>query len=354
MGFEDTLRNIAGTLLRFSAFSAHALLFGLIAILILVLRPSFAGLDSEEWATGRRRLAARLEALVRACLVGSALATALILLLQSALISELGTGEVEADSFLSVLETSFGQWLALRFPVLAGLAVLLIGRIRNGALLGAGDDERAPGAVWWIVWAALSGLLLATSTFSGHSAVAVPRTGAIVNDIIHLASGAVWFTGVIVLAIVLPDGWLGKAKVDRLQLLSPAVTRFSQVAVVAITVVAITGTVNSFLHVGSFSDFWEESYAQTLGLKIGLFFGILALGGINHFVLKRQLEKARDQREPTGAQSTFRKIIAAELVIAVTLMAMTGLLVGLSRTKQGADLPVPETGTAVDDAVSEG
>src|SRR5688500_11073013 len=106
MGFEDEFRNVAFTLLRFTAFSAHAFLFGLIPILLLVLRPAFAGLPDDEWRQGRKYLSSRLEGMVRACLIASPLATVLILLLQSALVSELGTGEVGLDSLESVLGTT--------------------------------------------------------------------------------------------------------------------------------------------------------------------------------------------------------------------------------------------------------
>jgi len=354
MGFEDELRNIALTLLRFGAFTSHALLFGLIPILVLVLRPSFAALDASEWKRGRARLARRLEGLLRSALIGSVVTTLLIVLLQSALISELDEGEVSSDSFLSVLETTFGQWLALRIPLAIALAVLLVGRVRQWSHRlpddrATGDqrsrEERGPGLVWWSSWGLLSLALLATTTFTGHAAVATPRLVAIVNDVVHLATGAAWFAGVVVLAVVLPDGWIGRDKVDRVQLLAPAVARFSRVAFVSITIVAITGTVNSLLHVGNLDDLWDTTYGQALALKIGLFLAILALGGINHYFIRNELERARAERTDTSARRTFRKTIAAELIVALALMVMTGLLTGLARTKSTPTPPPPDVAT---------
>ena len=329
---EDQLRTIALTLLKFSVFAAHAYLFGLIFVLLFVLRPTFNGL-SGDWDRGRRRLALRLEGFVRASLVASLVGTALLLLLQSALVSELSTGEVTGDSIMSVLEARYGQWLAVRVPLLAALAILLVGRVREWALQVHDERKPGPSMIWWLAWGLLSLALLLTSSMSGHATVASPTWLSVTNDLIHLASGSVWFAGVVLLATVLPDGWIGRERVDRLDLLSPVVLRFSKVALVSVTIVAITGTLNSFLHVDKLADFWEESYGRALGLKIILFVGILALGGINHYYVRNKLERARAEREPSGSQRLFRKTIGTELAIALSIMLLTGLLVGLARTK---------------------
>lgn len=344
MAAEETLRQVALTLLRFSAFSAHAVLFGLVPVILLVLRPSFAELPADEWDPGRRSLAARLEGLVKAALIASAVATALFLLLQSALVSELANGEVTTGTFLSVLETTFGQFYALRFPFLAALAVLLVGRVREWSLHrplsegGAGDAGRGPSAVWWVSWALLGVGLLATSTFSGHAQVATPRLVSLANDLLHLVVVGTWFTGIVVLAVALPDGWIAPGA-DRLRLLAPTIGRFSRVALVTIVLAAVTGTINSFLHLGRFADLWSSGYGRTLGIKIILFVGILVLGGINHLYVRDKL--AQHDGESEGARRLFRRTIATELVIALALMAATGLLTGLGRTKTNPPPPPP-------------
>ena len=110
-------------------------------------------------------------------------------------------------------------------------------------------------------------------------------------------------------------------------------SRFSKLALVSIGIVTITGTLNSFLHVGKLADFWNESYGRTLALKILLFLGVLALGAVNHFYVRDKLEAAREKREPTDSQRLFRRTIGIEIAIALSIMMLTGLLVGLARTK---------------------
>lgn len=347
MGVLEDLRSVAYTLARFTGFSANALLFGLVPVTLLVLRPAFAGLSGRDWDRGRRRVAARIEGLVQAALIASAAATAIALLLQALLVAQLNHRGLDMDTFSSSLATTFGRWYLLRFPLLAGLTVVLLGKVRASLLAGAGDRGRAPGAAWWWSWGAFGLALLATSSLSGHAAVATPRLVSLTNDVVHLASGAVWFTGIIVLAVVLPEGWSRRASGERLALLSPAVVRFSQVALVAISIVAVTGTVNSFLDVAALDDLWDTGYGRTLAVKIGLFLLVLALGGINHFFLRARLEGA--QRTPddldrgVGAARFFRKTIAAELAIALGLMGLTGLLVGEARTKESVVVGPPAT-----------
>ena len=334
MSFEDVLRDVAFTMARFTAFAAHALLFGLVVILIFVLRPSFKALGGPEWDRGRARIADRLEGLVQASLMASVVATLIVVLLQSILNAEIRGDDIDVDSLLAVFETSFGQWSALRLPLAVGLSIMLVRRVRDWSMAGAGDSRPAPSPTWWLAWAGMALGLLATSSLSGHAAVATPRWVSLPNDLIHLASGSVWFTGVIVLSVILPSGWRAAGSDGRLRLLAASVERFSHVAMVSIGIVAVTGTINSFLHIGKLADFVDTGYGKALFVKILFFFGILALGGVNHYFVSARLQKAVADGTPTASQRLFRKTIAVELAIALTIIGVTGLLVGLSRTKE--------------------
>jgi copper transport protein len=325
-------------MLRFSVFAGSALVFGLVPILALVLRPAFAGLDDSAWATGRKRVARRLEGLAQAGLVAAGTATAVLLVLQAGLVTELGSRDMGLDSMRSVFETSFGQWYGIRFPLIAGLAILLTGRVAEWSLATPESLGRArgPGLIWWGTWSALAIALLATSSFSGHAAVASPRFAAILNDIIHLAAGATWFTGIVSLAIVLPDGWRGRGAVDRLQLLAPAVVRFARVALISVSIVALTGLANSLLNVSSPADLINSGYGRTLALKLFAFAVVLGLGAINHWMVAKRLDRALRESAPGAAVKTFRRAIAAELAAALIIMSLSGVLVGLPKTKSSA------------------
>ena len=331
MGFEEILRSVSFALVRFTSFTAHAFLFGTAVVTLFVLRPALSS-----GGVGRAsavRLATRLEGFTRASLVASLTATSIGLLLQALLVAEFEGGEVTASSFDAVFATTFGQWYLLRLPLLAGAAVLLVGRVGQVALRGAADDEDAPSPAWWSGWLAIGSLLLSTSTFSGHAAVASPQIVALVSDVVHLAAGAIWFTGIIVLALILPDAWRGEEEQTRIDLLAPAVTAFSRVALISILVVGVTGTINSFLNIGDPSDLFGTGYGRAVAAKIILFLAVVALGGINHLYVRSRLDLAKRNRSSNGASRIFQRTIAVEVALAIGLMSVTGVLVGMARTR---------------------
>lgn len=329
MGFEETFRNVAFTCVRFLAFSAHAFLLGLPAILLLVLRPVFRGLDEDAWAAGRVRLAERLEGVVQAAFIASAVATAVAIALQATLVAELNEGDLSKPSFLSVFSTTFGQWHLFRYPLLAGLVVLLTKKVLQWSL-----EREGAARSWWIGWFLLGVGLLATHSFTGHAAVASPRGLGLLNDIVHLVFASIWFAGIVILAVLLPDAWRSKNDSERLSLLGPVVFRFSKVALVSIAIVAITGTLNSLMNVAYLNDMVDSPYGISLTVKIVFFLGILALGGINHFFLTKRLQQGQADGRAGAAQRFFRITIAIELAIAITIMGITGWLTGQAKTKQ--------------------
>jgi hypothetical protein len=68
---------------------------------------------------------------------------------------------------------------------------------------------------------------------------------------------------------------------------------------------------------------------------------VLSLGGGNHSFLRARLDRARDERGSSSAPSVFRRTIAAELVVALGLMGVSGVLVGQARTKEDVDVRPP-------------
>jgi copper transport protein len=261
-------------------------------------------------------------------------ATSIGLLLQALLVAEFEGGEVTGSSFDAVFATTFGQWYLLRLPLLAAAMVLLVGRVGKVALKGAGgDEEEGPSRAWWAGWLVIGLLLLSTSTFSGHAAVASPQVVALVSDVVHLAAGAIWFTGIIVLALILPDAWRGEEEQTRINLLAPAVTAFSRVALISVLIVGVTGVINSFLNIGSWNDLLDTGYGKAVLFKIILFLVVLALGGTNHIYVRSRLDREARSDSSNGAHRLFRRTIAVEVALAIGLMSVTGVLVGLARTR---------------------
>ena len=336
MPLQDTFQSIAFSVTRFTSFTAHAVIFGLIPISVLVLRPAFLGLDREGWHEARKALGRRLEDVLQACLVASATATVIGILLQVAILAG-DDGEITAASFTSLAETPFGRAYLIRLPLLAGLLVLLLHRVKESALALPGDEQKLPTRAWWGVWLGLATVLIATSSFSGHAAVGQPRALSIGNDILHLLSGATWFTGIIVLAGLLPRAWRKKDEVERFELMRPVVVAFSKVALVSIAIVAITGTINSLFDIAELNDLVDAGYGIALSVKLVFFLGVVALGAVNHFYIRRKLEHG-SKDAPVAA--LFRRLLAIELALGLSIMGVTGALTGMEKTRDSA-VPVP-------------
>lgn len=330
--FEDALLNIGFAIVRVAGFTANAFLFGLPALYLAVLRP---GLDGESMGDeARARMAARFGGLVQSALIASAIATLIAIVLQAVVLAGFGGGRVVGDSFFEVFETSFGRWYLLRFPLLLGLATLLWGKVAKlvDPAPAQGRGERA----FWIIWLALALGLISTSSFSGHASVSSPRPAALVNDIVHMASGAIWFVGIVLLAVVMPDVRRFVAEDKRTPFTASLFIRFSSIAILAIGLVALTGTFNSLFNVAKPSDLWTTAYGGILAAKIGLFLFVLALGAVNHFYVRRRFQQTVSGGRDAEMTDLYKRTVVIELVLALLIFTLTGALAGSARTRESS------------------
>jgi copper transport protein len=85
-------------------------------------------------------------------------------------------------------------------------------------------------------------------------------------------------------------------------------------AILAVIVVVITGAYAVLLHVPSVEGLPSTAYGQVLMVKLGLVV-LLLVGGSISLVL--------DGREP------FRRVVGVELILAITILVVTGFLTSL-------------------------
>ena len=311
---------------RFLVFISHALLFGLVPIVLLVLRPACAAAAIE--GARRQIVARRAESLTIIAVIVAFLGTAFGVYNQALEDASLRGVPVGSRSFRAVLETSFGQWHALRAPLLLAIGVLLVGRARTWLLPSThGSGSEAPRR-WWIVWVVLAGALLATISLSGHAAGQERRVLAVANDFSHLAAGATWITGIVGLTYLLPGAWPPRDENRQLAVLAPAVDRFSQVAFWSIMIVTVTGVIQSLLHLGAIGDLFGTNYGRALVVKLAAFSFIVGLGARNHYRMRNRLLLALEAGKPTPDQRILRRNVTAELGLGVTLIVATAFLVG--------------------------
>lgn len=309
-------------IVRLAVFSSHALLFGFVPIIVLVLRPA---LNASPVEPARRAIVARrAETFLLIALVAAVAGTAYALVSEVAEAADLLGEDVGREAVELVLQTQFGLWHLVRFPVCLALFALLAGKVRSWAL---DEGKGSAPARWWTLWLILATVLLGSISLAGHAA-ASHSSLAVPNDMVHLAAGATWLSGVVALTWLLPAAWGPADGPEQLGVLAPAVDRFSRVAFWSVMVIAATGVANALVHLERLGDLVSTDYGRTLTAKMCAFACIVALGAVNHFVMRGRLLAGLRAGEPVRAQMVLRRTVAVEVALAVIVLGATAVLVG--------------------------
>jgi len=250
--------------------------------------------------------------------------------------------------------SAIGGVLASTFGVATGLRIVGGFALASGARLdtvvasdvavpvaaswGSGSDRKGerrpredlpvqPGDHSWMVGsgstgAALGALaMLAAHLFDGHTVTKGNRllTGAV--DIVHVAGGAIWAGGVLMLAAVL---WRRHRQGRDLRARQLGV-RFSVVATVALVVVGLAGVILTVIVLDSPSELWVTDWGRVLIAKTIFVGSAAAAGGYNHKVLVPALDAAPDDAD---LAHRFRNVVTGEAAALVAVAVATAVLMG--------------------------
>jgi putative copper resistance protein D len=172
--------------------------------------------------------------------------------------------------------------------------------------------------------AALAALLvLASLGLTGHAAMDMGGGPTHeINQMAHLIAGGLWLGGLVPLGVLLrravrPDS------ADYAALARIALPHFSQIGYVAVALLAITGTVNSVMLVGSFEAFATTPYGRLLLLKITLFVAMIGLAFINRF---RLVPRLSDAALASVSRRTLCRSVIAEQALGVAILGVVSVL----------------------------
>jgi copper transport protein len=181
--------------------------------------------------------------------------------------------------------------------------------------------------------ASLTGALLAAAAAliipgaAGHPAQTSPRGLTMLLDWLHLASGSVWFGGLVGLLIV----WTSAEARSRVPALSVVVPRFSNVALVSAVVVAGSGVGEAIIHMPAVNALWETGFGQAILVKSGLLIVAFALASGNLLRSRPQLIAARERPDVGApAASRLRGLISGEAVIVAGIVFVAAVLSSLA------------------------
>ncbi|MGH2827461.1 MAG: copper resistance CopC/CopD family protein, partial [Actinomycetota bacterium] len=287
---------------------------------------------------------------------GSLIATLATIVLQGSVAGGFSLLDAITPSVMGdVIATRYGAIALARVALLlAGGAVFVAlargsgelafdGGTRSSASVGAAA-ARAPIPSWLLAVTGLWSLaLLVTPGLQGHAGTTEPVAVNLTADVVHLAGGAAWIGGLVVLAFAAWPATKQLGETERAAMLAPVVGRFSTAAMISVAAIVVTGTYRSFVEVGAWRALFDTSYGLTLLAKIALFVPLLALGAINQRWLKPRLAEVSSRGgEPLAM---LRRLIGGELVLAVAVIAATALLVNLAPARVDAGIEGPFTGT---------
>lgn len=189
--------------------------------------------------------------------------------------------------------------------VRAGLIVALTGyaraplaRTRRGARLAI----EAP--------LALLGLGVgATFAYAGHGFTGRWRAFGFVLDVTHLTAASIWLGGVVLLA------WALRKRANAVQAAeesSEALRRFSRIALPAIGLVVLSGVLQGWRQIGTWSALWHTGYARLLIIKVLVVLAIIIIASAGRDALRERGDRPGRPREPDGSSGPESAVLAGD------------------------------------------
>ena len=211
-----------------------------------------------------------------------------------------------------------GSWwgLSLLIQAAAGtLAVIAFFMVHRSNMV------RREGA--WKLAAVAAAALALSPSLAGHATSSEQPLISIPADFLHVAAGSMWLGTLAVIVIVglsaalkAPDAVRPGARVAAM------INAFSPLALTFGGTVVATGVIASLIHVPSVSSLWTTAYGVTLLLKLFFVALLFGAGAWNWRRMKPRL---------TGddAIGPMRSSASLELVLAMTVLALTAILVAM-------------------------
>ncbi len=294
-------------LLRGVHVAALVSLFGTLVFLVVVAPSALA--DAATAAAHVRRVLLRLARISAAC----ALIVGLVwLTFESGVIAGSDSMAMTLQALPVVaLHTQFGQWLMLRFGLLAAVLALLW--LPRRGLVAA---------------TALAGLTLSVQPLLGHAGAIGGGVGTelIASEALHLLAAGAWLGALLPLFIaigILPH--------------EPAATacrNFTPIGLSAVLILAGTAVVQTAEFMGGLPGLFGTTYGRVALVKLLLFVVLLTLAAINRLVFTDRLAGTSS----LAARRHMRVSIAIEAVLGILVVITAGFLA--SQTPATHEQPV--------------
>ncbi|MDN5870070.1 MAG: CopD family protein [Nitrococcus sp.] len=161
----------------------------------------------------------------------------------------------------------------------------------------------------------LFGAIIAIAGFgvTGHAATAGPRWLTTPAVVTHGLVAAFW------VGALWPLAWFLRHR--HTPVAAGVIQRFSRLAVVAVALLVLAGTILAIVQVADIAALWRTIYGRVLLAKLAAVLGLLGLAGLNKWRLTPALV-----RNDTPAGHRLRRSIHAEMALAIAVLVATAVL----------------------------
>lgn len=318
-------------------YAATALAVGGLAFLLLSWLPALATLGGTEdrgrgfgryapqASTAPRRAATAFGARLRVTIVLAAIIGAISA--AAGVVME-GAEAAGVSGFSALKWTIVHETLETKFGTIWGIAVLAWLLVGVVAVLGLrrAADRRPPMPVLALLAAPLVFIVLVPA-LSGHGSTQAPVALNFPVNAIHVGAMAVWLGGLATLLFVLPRGTRELEPPDRSRLLAAVLVRFSQVALISVGAILLTGLIQAYVYVRRLDALIETGYGRAVLVKFLLLLALICLGAYNRRSSVPRLERiAAGGKSPGRAGLQLRRALRAEVGLLVVVLGVTAAL----------------------------
>jgi putative copper resistance protein D len=296
-------------------FAATITAVGAIFFSVLIAEPLFSKLEAG--ARGPAVLRAQFAWIVWIGLAVAVVSGAVWFVLVAQSMSDSTLADIFSEDVLwtVLLQTGFGRdWLA-RFILACLLAAIL-------AVSFQGRGKRPLADIFAVV---LAGGLVGTLAFAGHAVGARGVEGIVhpAADFMHLIAAAAWIGMLLPLALFLAAVARDEASIGAVYTVAK---RFSNVGLVTVGVLLITGCINALYLAGSIFAITETDYGRLLLIKVALFLLMIAIAAINRQVWTPRLIQDLCIASGREALSRLRRNAAIEAGLGAVIIVIVAVL----------------------------
>lgn len=169
--------------------------------------------------------------------------------------------------------------------------------------------------------------LVLAPALSGHASTQSPVGLNFPVNVVHVGAMAVWLGGLATLLLVLPAATRVLEPASRSRLLAAALSRFSQLALVMVAAILITGLVQAYVYVRHIDDLFSTGYGRAVLAKFLLLLVVIGFAAYNRRRSVPRLRRLAESGESPGTTGVLlRRALRAEVAVLLVVLGVTAAL----------------------------